>query len=138
MSKYYNPITQELLAKPDQPTSKTWEELDVPKHLASGDGPPPKKASPAKNPYSKSKSGSKSASSSKSIASRSGSAGSSSKPKAATGIKINENYSIGVLATWTDTQLKRYIGQNRGLKKDGWEVRVEMAELVVGQRGDVL
>lgn len=117
----HNYITSEDLPTPSTPTSQSWEELGVPAALIAA-GPKKVKAASGKagSKGASKKSGSKKAGGSKAS------------------IQTERDYSLTELAAMTDRQLKGYLGQNKSRQQPGWERRVEMAELVLGQRGDVL
>lgn len=117
----HNYITSEDLPTPATPTSQSWEELGVPTALISAG---PKKVN-AGSVKTGSKGGSKKSS---------GKKAGTSKAK----VQTEHNYSLTELAAMTDRQLKGYVGQNKSRQQPGWETRVELAELVLGQRGDVL
>ena len=117
----HNYITSEDLPTPATPTSQSWEELGVPTALIA--------AGPKKVKTGSGKTGSK-RESKKSGGKKAG----ASKAK----VQTDHNYNLTELAAMTDRQLKGYVGQNKSRQQPGWETRVESAELVLGQRGDVL
>lgn len=117
----HNYITSEDLPTPSTPTSQSWEELGVPTALIAA-GPKTVKAASGKT-------GSKGTSKK-----MGGMKAGTSKAK----VQTEHNYNLSELAAMTDRQLKGYVGQNKSRQQPGWETRVELAELVLGQRGDVL
>ena len=117
----HNYITSEDLPTPSTPTSQSWEELGVPRALIA--------AGPKTVTAASGKTGSK-GTSKKTGGKKAG----ASKAK----VQTEHNYSLTELAAMTDRQLKGYVGQNKSRQQPGWKTRVELAELVLGQRGDVL